>query len=305
MGEFEYMTQEERESRTLNADFSQYSGGGYELRLRGHIDELKQRLQTLQQEDWIDNRTRALITEFSFYNAQVNLFGVVKIVAEFVGGGILPHYRVDILSLTREWNLKGYITFACEIFFILSTLYYIINSLGILKQMGVRDFFKEAWNIVDVFTIGLSVLTIGLWLLRSWKVLELTKKIGETRGNEFIPIENAQHINYFYEYTVSFTVFTSMLKLCRLLSFQKAFKQIAATIKLCFVGLSTFVVEFIIVFGSFCCFFYFVLSTKLRFEEVSSNPECKLFSCSETFTTFCTRWRTPSPCPLGSSISVV
>ena len=30
------------------------------------------------------------------------------------------------------------------------------------------------------------------------------------------------------------------------------------------MGLSTFVVEFIIVFGSFCCFFYFVLSTKLR-----------------------------------------
>ena len=161
MGEFEYMTQTERESRTLNADFSYYSGGGYELRLRGHIDELKERLQTLQQEDWIDNRTRALITEFSFYNAQVNLFGVVKIVAEFVGGGILPYYRVDILSLTREWNLRGYITFACEILFILSTLYYIINSLGILKQMGVRAFFKEAWNIVDVFTIGLSLQTVG------------------------------------------------------------------------------------------------------------------------------------------------
>ena len=47
-------------------------------------------------------------------------------------------------------------------------------------------------------------------------------------------------------------------------SFQKAFKQIAATIKLCFVGLATFVVEFIIVFGSFCCFFYFVLSADLR-----------------------------------------
>merc|ERR1711915_203805 len=55
-----------------------------------------------------------------------------------------------------------------------------------------------------------------------------------------------------------------MLKLCRLLSFQKAFKQIAATIKLCFIGLSTFVVEFLIVFGSFCCFFYFVLSADLR-----------------------------------------
>ena len=50
----------------------------------------------------------------------------------------------------------------------------------------------------------------------------------------------------------------------RLLSFQKAFKQIAATIKLCFVGLSTFVVEFVIVFGSFCCFFYFILGSDLK-----------------------------------------
>ena len=57
-------------------------------------------------------------------------------------------------------------------------------------------------------------------------------------------------------------------------SFQKAFRQIAATIKLCFVGLSTFVVEFVIVFGSFCCFFYFVLSAELRnFYKFSSTVE--------------------------------
>merc|ERR1719342_1352088 len=92
----------------------------------------------------------------------------------------------------------------------------------------------------------------------------MVKKIGKTRGNEFIPIEQSQMINKYYDYTASMTVFTSLLKLCRLLSFQKAFRQIAATIKLCFVGLSTFVVEFVIVFGSFCCFFYFVLNTKLR-----------------------------------------
>ena len=57
-------------------------------------------------------------------------------------------------------------------------------------------------------------------------------------------------------------------------SFQKAFKQIAATIKLCFSGLSTFVVEFIIVFGSFCCFFYFVLNSSLRnFKDIGSTVQ--------------------------------
>ena len=60
----------------------------------------------------------------------------------------------------------------------------------------------------------------------------------------------------------------------QIFSFQKAFKQIAATIKLCFSGLSTFVVEFIIVFGSFCCFFYFVLNSSLRnFKDIGSTVQ--------------------------------
>merc|ERR1739844_223703 len=118
--------------------------------------------------------------------------------------------------------------------------------------------------MVDIVTIIFSLVVMGLWVIKNLEVIKLTKQIKRTGGNAFVPIENAQHINYFYEYTVSFTVFTSMLKFCRLLSFQKAFKQIAATIKLCFIGLSTFVVEFVIVFGSFCCFFFFILSANLR-----------------------------------------
>jgi hypothetical protein len=43
-------------------------------------------------------------------------------------------------------------------------------------------------------------------------------------------------------------------------SFQKAFKQIAATLKLCFTSLSTFVLEFVIVFAAFCWYFFFMLS---------------------------------------------
>ena len=217
MNEFEYITAAEREASNMNADFGLYTGGGYELRLRGHIDELKGRIQTLQLNNWIDNRTRALITEFAVYNAQVNMFGVVKIVGEFIGGGVLPYYRVDILTLTRVWDTWGYLVFACEIAFILSTLYYIINSLSILKEEGAREFFKAAWNVVDVFTILLSLLAIGLYFLKTFVVLNLTKKISATKGNEFLSIEQAQYVNSWLELTVAFTVFTSLLKLCRLL----------------------------------------------------------------------------------------
>ncbi len=35
--------------------------------------DLRERIELLKQENWVDNRTRALIAEFSVYNAQVNL----------------------------------------------------------------------------------------------------------------------------------------------------------------------------------------------------------------------------------------
>ena len=266
MTEYEYQTAEQREANNLNlgGSYHIYSGGGYELRMKGQIKKLNNKIKTLQENNWIDNRTRALITEFSVYNAQANLFGVVKIVAEFVGGGISPVFRIDIIRLTRVMDLGGYIVTACELFFVFATFYYVLNTIATLKSLGPKNFFKDAWNMVDIVTIFFSLVVMGLWVIKNLEVIKLTKQIKRTGGNAFIPIEKTMQINSYYDYTVSFTVFTSMLKFCRLLSFQKAFKQIAATIKLCFIGLSTFVVEFVIVFGSFCCFFFFILSANLR-----------------------------------------
>jgi hypothetical protein len=40
--------------------------------------------------------------------------------------------------------------------------------------------------------------------------------------------------------------------------------QVGATIKLCFIGLGSFFMEFAIVFVGFTCFFFFVLKTELE-----------------------------------------
>ena len=86
-----------------------------------------------------------------------------------------------------------------------------------IKKIGYQKFFSETWNIVDFITIVFSFIVIGLYFLRKFAVIELTKKISKTRGNEFIPIERIQQINQYYDYSVSITVFTSILKLCKLL----------------------------------------------------------------------------------------
>lgn len=94
--------------------------------------------------------------------------------------------------------------------------------------------------------------------------MEMNKEIEETKGNVYIRLTVPSLINEIYEQVMAFTIFFSTLKFSKQISFHKAFMQISATIRLCFIGLSTFVVEFAIVFCAFSGFFFFVLKNDLE-----------------------------------------
>ena len=112
--------------------------------------------------------------------------------------------------------------------------------------------------------MALSIVALGLYVVRMFVVANMTAKVSETGGNAYIRLTIPALINQYYEYVLSFTVFTSTIKFSRFISFHKAFMQISATIRLCFIGLSTFFVEFSIVFCAFSAFFFFVLKNDLE-----------------------------------------
>ena len=58
------------------------------------------------------------MVEFSVYNAQVNIFAIVTTVAEFVGGGVWPYYRVETFRLFSNPGLMKYITLTAQVLFI-------------------------------------------------------------------------------------------------------------------------------------------------------------------------------------------
>ena len=82
------------------AGIDSYGGGGYVYRIRGSSKKIRQDLKSLQQQRWINNHTRAVFLEFAVYNANVNLFGIATIVAEFIpGGGNLLYYFFAIIAI--------------------------------------------------------------------------------------------------------------------------------------------------------------------------------------------------------------
>ncbi len=70
-------------------------------------------------------------------------------------------------------------------------------------------------------------------------------------------------MNYYYNVTIAFIVFTSTLKFSKMISFHRVFDQISDTLKMIFNDLAAFMVEFFFVFAAFASFFFFVLNNDL------------------------------------------
>ena len=70
-------------------------------------------------------------------------------------------YTTFYLRLFPPDGFKGYVLFAAEIFFMVSTFYYIINLLAVLKKDGRTEFCNNKWNLADCLTVVLSLLAIG------------------------------------------------------------------------------------------------------------------------------------------------
>ena len=177
MDEFKYTSAASLNSSTTTAKYLDYGGGGYVFQIRGYIADLEKRVQesvsfiivtissvkrlrdfgglkkglnitpnsknvrntqqALKEMNWIDNRTRALIVEFSVYNAQTEYLTIAKIAAEFVGGGVVTKYRFDPRILfradTSSFNFNTIVQIAQILFVVrnrpyMTSLQHVVNS---------------------------------------------------------------------------------------------------------------------------------------------------------------------------------
>ena len=81
------------------------------------------------------------------------MFTIVTCVAEFVGGGIQPWFRVNAIRLFANEDFFGTVTIIAEVFFAIATFYYIINVIASIRNEGWSKFMQNTWNIIDFFTV--------------------------------------------------------------------------------------------------------------------------------------------------------
>ena len=78
IGSWTFQSQKELDGASYDGEISEYGGGGYTEVLPLTLNEAKEAIQYLKDNLWIDRGTRAVFVEFTVYNANINLFCVVR-----------------------------------------------------------------------------------------------------------------------------------------------------------------------------------------------------------------------------------
>ncbi|KAK8728348.1 hypothetical protein OTU49_009244 [Cherax quadricarinatus] len=262
MPEFRYSTAAQLNSAPIWGQTNWYGGGGYVIHLKASTDDIIARFQELQSNHWIDEKTRAVLIEFSVYNSQVNLFGMCTIMAEFVAGGIIPSYRFDGIRLIEYYTNANLLIIICEGVFVLFILYFTLREIYLCcKQKS--EYFNSYWYLAEISILAASYTAIIIYILRYFAVQAALDEFNRTFGNGYVRMQYAASLNEVYGYLVAFIVFVGTMKFIKVLRFHRTIGLLSSTLHQCWDDLSVFLIAFVLSFMAFTSMFYVLLNQRV------------------------------------------
>ncbi|XP_075400146.1 polycystin-2 [Tenrec ecaudatus] len=247
-----------------------YSGAGYYLDLSRTREETAAQIASLKKNGWLDRGTRATFIDFSVYNANVNLFCVVRLLVEFPAtGGVIPSWQFQPVKLIRYVTTLDYFLAACEIAFCFFTLYYLVEEILEIRIHKLQ-YFRSFWNCLDVVIVVLSVVAIGISIHRTSSVEVLMQFLEDQ--NAFPNFEYLAYWQIQFNNVAAVTVFFVWIKLFKFINFNRTMNQLSTTMSRCAKDLFGLAIMFFIIFLAYAQLAYLVFGTQV--DDFSTFQAC-------------------------------
>ncbi|PRD33327.1 UNVERIFIED_CONTAM: Pkd2l1 [Trichonephila clavipes] len=258
-----YHTEKEMNGSNHWALLATYTGAGSFRDLGVTKKQALARLEVLKQNLWISRATRAVFIDFTVYNANLNLFCVVKLCFEFPAtGGMIPSWSFRTVKLLRYVNPYDYFIMACEVSIILFILYYIVEESLEIKKNGCV-YFYEVWNILDLLVIGVSLICIAFSAFRTVVVDNMLEDL-LSKPDIFPDFEFLGFWQMQYNNAVAVDIFIAWIKVFKYISFNKTMTQLSSTLSRCSKDIGGFAVMFFIVFFAFAQLGYLLFGSIVK-----------------------------------------
>ncbi|XP_059178590.1 polycystin-2-like isoform X3 [Physella acuta] len=244
-----------------------YSGAGSYKDLASTHDDSAAIIDDLFNNLWIRRGTRVVFIDFSVYNANINLFCVIRLLGEFPAtGGVIPSWTLRTVKLLRYVTVGDYFILACEIIFCLFILYYTVEEVLEIKKHKL-SYFLGFWNILDILVILISIVCVGFNVYRT---VEVNNKLTELLKDPkiYADFERLSYWETRFSNAIAIAVFMAWIKIFKYISFNKTMTQLSSTLGRCAKDLAGFFVMFIIIFLAFTQLGYLLFGTQV--EDFSS-----------------------------------
>ena len=255
-------------------------------------------IETLQSNDWLDKRTRAIILEFSSFNPSVNLLCFATYFYEVGASGYsAPFTRSEVISLDSTGAGSQQFYLICVLFFIILVALYLGRECYRLYKQRSR-YFKSLWGWVEIFQVIFSLLAVVIYIVRSKKA---TSKIQELQKNIYANVSFQENIIWFETENAVLGILTFIVtaKLLRLIRFNQHVVVFSKTLKTSARLLPSFTVLMLICFTAFLHFGVLIFGTgsrhyssiltatyfqlELTLGRVKARPINELADASDTF----------------------
>ncbi|KAI8498799.1 hypothetical protein Bbelb_232520 [Branchiostoma belcheri] len=209
-----------------------YSGGGYEANFGTSNLRAKRVSGYLQSHGWIDRLTRAIIIEFTAYNANVNLFVAARYILEFgaIGAGLTGQYDIQVLLLYNYVGPFGIFNILIEVIYVVYLCYSMFKEGKSMKELGCKKYFADPWNMLEILIILGSLISIGFYATKTI-ITSFTLSSVQASRDDFVSFQSAITFHSAYSFTLAFVVFLSTLKFMKLLRFNKKISMLSATVR--------------------------------------------------------------------------
>eukprot|EP00040_Diaphanoeca_grandis_P020192 m.107400 g.107400 ORF g.107400 m.107400 type:complete len:688 (+) comp27793_c1_seq1:310-2373(+) len=261
-----YQSQAELDGLPLRVSDTEvtYGGGGFVQLLPVNQSDAVATIAELKAGRWISEGTRVVFLDFTVYNANINLFCVVKYVFEFpASGGVSATSQFRTIKLIRYVDSYDYFVMACEIVFVLFVLYYTIEEALELYSLGCYKYFtsnKWQWQVLDDIILVCSYISIFFYAYRTALVnntLDDLIKDDTTYANfELVSVWQTS-----FNLLIALTLFLSWIKTFKYLSFNPTMYQMSQTLSQAAQDILGYTVMFLIVFFAFAQLGYLVFSS--------------------------------------------
>lgn len=242
---------------------SSYRGGGYVVELGPDKAKASEKLGDVKDNGWVDRYTRALFTELSLYNVNVNLLGVVSLLFEDLptGNGQL-FVNIQTIRVFRYLGKFSAALLACEVMFAFMLVWWIVrDGKRLWKERTV--FWRNLWNIIDLSITALSIASLILYFVRLGFLGFAIKKFRKDRS-KFVSFQYVVLLNEGVNISLALAVLLLNLKFLRLLRFNRKISVLSSTIKASAKKLVSFMVMFLVIFLAYCFLVLLVFGAVLK-----------------------------------------